>query len=128
MANQGNYDHPSYLTRQMIDLGITAAAASGTTVLFAPAVSNLRLRRFGGQIVATQTNTGGNISTAYQQIIYAMSTNTGVLGTATLATFVTGTFAVGYNMGLSTDVNYTLQTGYTLVAVGSSDAAAKSRY
>jgi hypothetical protein len=94
---QGNYDHPSYLTRQQIHLGATTAAATGTSCRMAP-ISNLRIRNVLATVQTAGTFTGGTAG-------FAVYVNTTSLGTITLSTNL-----AGYT-GSSGDLNTTLTAG-----------------
>lgn len=85
---QGNYDHPSYLTRQHAEFGPTTAAASGTSC-HAAYPSAFRLRAAVGAVV-----TAGTIGTNVGAIIQA--TGTGILVySSTAVTTSTGVTALG---------------------------------
>lgn len=85
---QGNYDHPSYLTRQQIALSNVAATASGTSAQRA-FLSGMRLRNAVGAVV-----TAGTIGTNVGSIIQANGTGILVYG-STAVTTSTGVVALG---------------------------------
>ena len=118
---QGNYDHPSYLTRQQINLGKTTAGSAGTTILYSPTVSNMRIRQVAAAVVVAGTNTGANTS-AGSVTLFAYSTNTGATGTASIGIITPGANARLTPASLSGDLNYTLNTGFVLGAVNGTDA------
>lgn len=84
---QGNYDHPSYLTRQQIPLNNVIATASGTSAQRA-FLSGMRLRNAVAAVV-----TAGTIGTNVQAIIQA--NGTGILQYGTAITTSTGVVALG---------------------------------
>jgi hypothetical protein len=98
MATQGNYDHPSYLTRQVIDLDVSTAGASGTSgaVSF---ISDMRLRKASVTIRTAGTSSGTGalasliyIGTSYQG--YGTLGGTNTLSTNT-TTATLGSIALG---------------------------------
>lgn len=108
---QGNYDHPSYLTRQSWDYGPTTAGASGTSVRISYPWP-VRFRRAVG-IVQVAGTVGTNVST----IIYN--------GTTALGTIIYGTN--GNNiaaLGTSADMNATIPAGAIVSFVNGLDATA----
>jgi hypothetical protein len=75
---QGNYDHASYLTRQMTPFGKTTAGANGTS-LVTSFPSAVRLRNISATITTagTSTNPGSKLDV--------------FVGTASVGTIATGT-------------------------------------
>lgn len=124
---QGNYDHPSYLTRQQISLAAVTAGASGTSAgrVFN---SNMRLRA-ATAVVLTAGTIGTNVSAIIQangtgilQFGTAITTSTGVValgtcvyGTAGNTAFVTSTAA---------DMNALLPAGTIVTIKNGADATA----
>lgn len=100
---QGNYDHPSYLVRQQINLGATTAGANGTSGGFA-FVSDMRLRK-----AALTVRTAGTSATTGNGVIFLC------VGTA-ISGFGTG---AGFTLTTSTGTT-TIQA---ITALGSSTAA-----
>lgn len=128
MAQQGNYDHPSYLTRQQIPLTNVTAGAAGTSAgrMFN---SNMRLRSASSVII-----TAGTIGTNVAAIIQA--TGTGILQlTSTGVTTSTGVVALGtcaygtagntaFVTSTSGDMNAILPAGSIVTVKNGADATA----
>lgn len=104
-TSQGAYDHPSYLTRQQIALPATTAAANGTSLLFAPPVSAMRLHA-----VSLRALTTASLSSTY--LFQA--------GTASIGQIIISTAAIGAIL-VSTDLNYTLPQGTAFAIKNSAD-------
>lgn len=124
---QGNYDHPSYLTRQNLDLSPTTAGASGTSAQRVSGVSNMRLRNAVGMVVAAGT-IGTNVLSVIQAngtgiLIYTstgITTNTGVIA---LQTCVYGTAGNTANVtSTSGDMNAMLPAGSIITVKNGADA------
>lgn len=111
---QGNYDHPSYLTRQQLFLGATTAAAGGTSCRIS-FLSAMRIRNVSAVVQVAGTQSAGEF--------YKIQASS-VSGTATssLGVMTSGTSAVGTIM-TSGDLNVTLGTGTILSIVGPTSAA-----
>lgn len=77
---QGNYDHPSYLTRQHAEFGPVTAGAAGTSC-HAAYPSTLRFRGVVGTVI-----TAGTIGTNVQAIIQATGTGILVYGSTAITT------------------------------------------
>lgn len=125
---QGNYDHPSYLTRQVSEFGPTIAGASGTSGQIAYP-SAFRFRQALGVIAVA-----GTIGTNVLSIIQAVGTNI-LQYTSTGVTTSTGTVALGtisYGtagntlaaMGTSGDMNATVPAGSIVAIKNGADATA----
>jgi hypothetical protein len=87
MASQGNYDHPSYLTRQAIDMDPSTAGASGTSggMSF---ISDMRIRKASVTVRVAGTSSGaGNLAS----LIYIGTSVSGFTGTALTTTTTTAT-------------------------------------
>lgn len=110
---QGNYDHPSYLTRQQLCIPPALAAASGTSChrVFN---SNMRLR----QAVAS-VNVAGTIGTNVAAILFGNGT---AIPNGTLSYGTAGN-TVGA-LSTSGDMNYTLTAGQVLAIKNGADATA----
>lgn len=123
---QGNYDHPSYLTRQSIGLAITVAGSAGTTGGRA-FISDMRFRKFIGVAKVAGTATTHAISIcvvgtcvtgfATGLIGTALTTST---GTTTIGSILMGTTAA-YATQTSTDMNFRLQAGSTIFLKNGTD-------
>lgn len=129
MASQGNYDHPSYLTRQQIALGVTTAGASGTSGGKA-FISDMRIRKAIACVRAAGTSSGAGNQVSILCIgTYVSGFSTGLIGTGlttssgtnTLATIVLGSSAA-YSTTTSTDINVRIQAGASLVYKNGTDA------
>lgn len=130
MPSQGNYDHPSYVTRQAILLDVTTAGANGTsaTVSF---VSDMRLRKALGTVRVAGTSSGaGNqvlviyIGTSVQG--YTGTALTTTTTTATLGAIVLGSSAAGV-VGTSTDMDAKLMAGGILALKNGTDATGTAK-
>lgn len=110
---QGNYDHPSYLTRQAFQMAVPAAGAAGTGAHVA-FPSAMRLRSAIGTV-----RVAGTVGTNVSSIIFA--------GTLALGTITYGTG--GVNIGAigtvsPTDMNATVAAGTVLSVKNGADATA----
>ena len=107
---QGQYDHPSYITRQMDNLGVTTSGANGTSlrVAYAP---TMRLRR-----VQCVVQVAGTATTNQVNIINLNGTTTTTVGSVVLSTSAVNTVVAG------TDFNYTVPTGSLLYVTNGADA------
>jgi hypothetical protein len=126
---QGNYDHPSYLARQAINLGISTAGANGTSggISF---ISDMRVRK----VAATVRTAGTSAAAGNACILTYVGTvvtgyATGLIGTAlttTTGTTALGTIALGstaaYTVTTSSDFNTKLVAGGTLIMKNGTDA------
>lgn len=129
MPSQGQYDHPSYLTRQQIALGVSTAGASGTSGGKA-FISDMRIRKCIATVRAAGTSSGaGNAVNLLCIGTYVSGFATGLIGTAlttssgtnTLATIALGSSAL-YATATSTDINVRIQAGAVLVYKNGTDA------
>lgn len=129
MAAQGNYDHPSYLTRQQIDLGVTTAGNAGTSQGKA-FISDMRIRKAIATVRTAGTSSGaGNAVSLLCIGTYVSGYATGLIGTAlttssgtnTLATIALGSSAA-YTTTTSTDMDVKIQAGAVLVLKNGTDA------
>jgi len=94
----GPYDHPSYLTRQMIPLGVQAAGVGTSAKRVFP--SAMRIRRVVGLVTTAGTQTTWNAT---------VLNGTNSVGSITFG----GTAAIGA-LGTSGDCNSTLAAGSAL--------------
>jgi hypothetical protein len=135
---QGNYDHPSYLTRQQIAFPKTTAGATGTSAPLLFGISNVRLRNAAGVVVTAGTvGTGASgeaiIKAQGTGIIQypnvggtnALSTSTGVVALGTIG-FGTGALTQWFT-STSGDMNAFLPAGSQLFVVGGTDATITSQ-
>ncbi len=95
---QGNYDHPSYLTRQMIPLGAIAAGVG--TSLFRTFPCDMRIRKVASCVLVAGTQTAWNCT---------IFNGTNSIGTIALG----GTAAIKAS-GTSGDCNSLLPAGSVL--------------
>lgn len=120
----GNYDHPSYLTRQAINLGISTAGANGTSggISF---ISDMRLRKAAVTVRTAGTSAAGGNACL---LVYVGTMVTGYPGALTTATGTNtiGTIALGssvaYTVTTSADFNTKLVAGGTLIMKNGTDA------
>ena len=105
----GPYDHPSYLTRQMIPLGKSVAGANGTSCYKAFPTANMRIRNVAAVVV-----TAGTSATSGNKCIL-------LNGTTSIGEIVLGTSAAGV-IGTSGDINATITAGTTLSCKNGTDA------
>lgn len=129
MPAQGNYDHPSYLTRQSIALGITTAGNAGTSSGKA-FISDMRIRKGIAVVRVAGTSSGagnsvnvlciGTMVTGYATglIGTALTTST---GTNTVLTIALGSSAA-YVTTTSTDCDTKIMAGSVLVCKNGTDA------
>jgi hypothetical protein len=124
---QGAVDHPSYITRQQIGLGVSTAGANGTSGGKA-FISAMRVRKIAA-VVRTAGTSAGNavnllcIGTCYTgmstgAIGTALTTNT---GTTTIGTLTLGT-ATALSVATSSDFNTTVAAGSVIAYKNGTDA------
>ena len=111
---QDNYNHPSYITRQMEFLGATTAGANGTSLVQA-APTAMRVRR-----ATTVVKTAGTASTAAVNVISLNGTTTSTLGSVTVGTAAANTV---FNIA---DMNFALAAGALLYFTNGADATGVS--
>jgi hypothetical protein len=126
---QGNYDHASYLTRQVVSLTSTAGA-SGTSG-YKSFISDMRIRK-GAWTVRTAGTSSGAGAEAFLMCIgtYVTGFATGLIGTAlttttgtnTIGTIATLGSSVAGISGTSTDFNFRVVAGSVLAIKGGTDA------
>src|ERR1700744_2268763 len=89
MPAQGNYDYPSYLTRQCTDLDVSTAGSAGVSSA-ASFISNMRIRKATDVVRVAGTATGN-----LRRLIYVGTSitgyNSGYSGTALTTTTTTAT-------------------------------------
>jgi hypothetical protein len=126
---QGNYDHPSYITRQQLQLGATTAGANGTSGGFG-FVSDMRLRKAALTVRTAGTSAGaGNgviflcVGTAISGFGsgagFTLTTNTGT--TTIQAITALGSSAAG-SVVTTPDMNTTIKAGSVLYMKNGTDA------
>jgi|SRR6185437_15641391 len=111
-----NYNHPSFITRQMDNLGKTTAGASGTSCLTAYPTA-MRLHRIGVVVTAAGTSTGVSLNA------YALSGTTTTTAMATALALSSATATAGYSV-VTSDLNFAIPAGATFFTVGGTDATA----
>jgi hypothetical protein len=111
---QGNYDHPSYLTRQLVDLDTSTAGANGTSALLG-FWCNMRLRKVACTVRTAGTSSGAGNSAIFIYIGTSVQGFTGTALTTTTTTATLGTVALGSSTAgtvvLSTDFDALLIQG-----------------
>lgn len=113
-----NYDHPSFITRQMEYIGVTSAGNAAVSFKV-PTVTAMRLRRFAVTVAAAGTSTGAAINIISVGLNGTSTTTTTVTaGTLTLSTATVGAVLV------STDCNYTMPVGAYFAFQNGTDATA----
>lgn len=105
----GNYDHPSYLTRQMVTLGKSVAGANGTSCYKAFPTANMRIRNVAAVVVTAGTSSGSG----HQAII--------LNGTTSIGSIALGTSAIG-SVSTSGDLNTTINAGTAISVKNGTDA------
>lgn len=125
---QGNYDHPSYLTRQSIGLGINTAGANGTSG-GRSFISDIRLRKASVTVRTAGTSaTSGNsaILLCVGTIVTGFGTGAGFTLTTATGTNTIGTVALGSTAALSvttsSDFNTRVVAGSVLALKNGTDA------
>lgn len=113
--SQGNYDHPSYITRQMLNLGNTTAGAGGTSAR-RQFPWPIRVRSIVAGVVTAGTVVGTGVGAAGACV--SLLNNGTAIGTSTV---VLSTNAAGV-FGTAGDMNFTLAAGNTLSVVNGTDA------
>jgi len=125
---QGNYDHPSYLTRQSIGLGINTAGANGTSG-GRSFISDLRVRKASVTVRTAGTSaTSGNsaILLCIGTMVTGFTSATGFTLTTSTGTNTVGTVALGSTTALtvttSSDFNTRIVAGSILALKNGTDA------
>jgi hypothetical protein len=104
---QGNYDHPSYLTRQQFLLGRTVAGAAGTNCYFATPASNWVVRKVSAIVVTAGTS---------------VTTNTILNGTTSIGTIAVTSAAAAGSVFTSADLNTLITAGTAISFKNGTDA------
>lgn len=123
---QGNYDHPSYLTRVLFGLGLTTAGANGTSG-GRSLVSDMRFRKMSALIKTAGTTAGNNailfcigqIVTGYNLSPPALTTSTS--GTNTIGSMILTTSTANAVL-TSTDMNTRVLAGAAVFLKNGTDA------
>jgi hypothetical protein len=121
------YDHPSYLTRQQIGLGVTTAGANGTSS-GRTFLSDIRIRNIAAvvRVAGTSAGTGnaaniicvGTMTTGFNLVPQVLTTST---GTNTIGQIALGSQAA-YTIGTSGDRNTVVQAGSVIIVKNGTDA------
>lgn len=111
---QGPYDHPSYLTRQMLNIGRTVAGSAGTSPLIWFAFPNAVRARTLTAVVGT----AGTATTATLTLQNVSGTTTTSIGVLTLST------ATVNQVVTSSDLNTTLAAGSLNYLLNGADTVA----
>lgn len=126
---QGSYDHPSYLTRQIVSL--TNTAGNVGTSGYKSFISDMRFRKASVTVRTAGTSSGaGNQGLLLCIGTYITGFATGLIGTAlttTTGTNTIGTLAVlGSSVagivGTTSDLNFRLVAGSVLALKNGTDA------
>jgi hypothetical protein len=126
---QGNYDNPSYLTRQQIQLGNTTAGAGGTSGGFS-FISDMRIRKASFTVRTAGTSSGsgngvillcvGTCITGFSTGLgFTLTTNTGTTTICAITALGSGT---AQTCVTSTDCNTRIQAGSALYFKNGTDA------
>jgi hypothetical protein len=126
---QGNYDHPSYIVRQQIQLGNTTAGANGTSGGFS-FLSDMRLRKASLTVrtAGTSATTGnGVIFLCVGTAISGFGSGAGfTLTTSTGTTTIQAITALGSSaagvVATTPDMNTTIKAGSVLYMKNGTDA------
>lgn len=129
MPAQGNYDHPSYLTRQQIGLGITTAGNAGTSGGKA-FISDMRVRKAIAVVRTAGTSSGagnavnilciGTMVTGYASGLIGTALTTSS-GTNTIGSITLGS-STAYSITTSSDFDTKIVAGSVVVAKNGTDA------
>ena len=127
MPAQGNYDHPSYITRQAIGLGVTTAGANGTSGGRA-FISDMRYRKGAAVVKVAGTSTGnvvnvvvvGTMVTGYINGLLGTALTTST-GTNTMMTITLGS-STAYSVTTSTDCDTKVTAGSVIFLKNGTDA------
>jgi len=111
----GNYDHPSYITRQNLFLGRTTAGAGGTSILYTP-ITAMRIRTLTAGVITAGTVVGTGVGAAGPCVSVQVNGSLVAGGTVALSTNAKGVF------GTTADLNYACPAGGTLSIVNGTDA------
>lgn len=125
---QGNYDHPSYLTRQAIGLGVSTAGANGTSG-GRSFISDMRVRKAAVTVRTAGTSSGAGNSAILLYVgtmVTGFSTGAGFTLTTATGTNTIGTVALGsgaaYVVTTSSDFNTRLVAGGVILQKNGTDA------
>lgn len=124
---QGNYDHPSYITRVSFAMGKSTAGANGTSA-GQPLIYDTRVRTMAALVNTAGTTAGnsailfavGQTVTGYNLIPQVLTTST-ALATTTLGS-VTLTTSTANVVAVSTDMNARVLAGGALFLKNGTDA------
>jgi hypothetical protein len=126
---QGNYDNPSYLTRQQINLGATTAGANATSGGFS-FISDMRIRKASYTVRTAGTSSGagngvillcvGTCITGFTTGVgFTLTTNT---GTTTICAITALGSSTAQSVSVSTDCNTRIVAGSALYFKNGTDA------
>jgi hypothetical protein len=125
---QGNYDNPSYLTRQQIGLGSNTAGANGTSG-GKGFISDLRIRKMAVDVRTAGTSSGAGNSCILLCVgtsVTGFSTGLGFTLTTNTGTTTIGSVALGSSVATtivtSTDMNTRVLAGSTVMLKNGTDA------
>jgi len=115
MANQGNYDHPSYIVRQILHFPATTAGANGTSGLTA-LPWDIRVHNMSAVVV-----TAGTSATSGNKVFLLAGTASQAGSDISLGTSVANT------VGTSGDINVKVTAGTVLSVKNGTDATGVAR-
>jgi hypothetical protein len=125
---QGGVDHPSYLTRQAIGVGVSTAGANGTSG-GRTFISDMRVRKAAVAVRVAGTSAGaGNAANLIYigTVVTGFNTGAGFTLTTATGTNTVGTIALGSSLAnavtTSTDMNTRLVAGGLLQLKNGTDA------
>lgn len=113
---QGNYDHPSYVARQLALLGVTTAGANGTTTTNFIAPWDVNIHN-----VTAIVKTAGTSATTGNKVFLLAGTSTITAGSVTLGSSTAGVSGTSgdaaFKVTAGTQINIKNGTDATGVAV-----------
>jgi hypothetical protein len=112
-----NYDHPTFITRQMDNLGKTTAGASGTSLITAYPTA-VRLHRVAVAVASQGTSAGVAVN-----VINLSGTTT---TTAAAIALSSATATVGYTSVTAGDLNFSIPAGSITYITNGTDATGVS--
>lgn len=130
MATQGNYDHPSYLTRQAVDMDVTTAGNAGTSASIS-FISDMRLRKASVTVRVAGTSSGAGNAVQFIYIGTSVQGFTGTALTTTTTTATLGSVTLGSSaagvVGTSSDMDALLKAGGVLAIKNGTDATGTAK-
>lgn len=122
---QGNYDHPSYVTRQWFPCDVTTAGANGTSATVSWPY-NMRIRKAAATVRTAGTSAGAGNGVTFLYIGTAVTGFTGTALTTSTTTATLGSVALGTSTAgsqvVSSDMDALLIAGGILALKNGTDA------